>query len=163
MTVYKPIQAEAETAVQAAIASLHFEPETDWAQVALLYARLGELAPSPVVELNRAVAVAMAGQLVAVTPEKVGRSVRAGQSCATIESGKWVGPARSAAAGDIVAVNETVVGKPSTANADPYGDGWLVVLKPANWDAVKRTLVSGADMATRYEAKMAADNFPGCA
>ena len=109
------------------------------------------------------VAVAMAGQLVAVTPKKVGRSVRAGQSCATIESGKWVGPARSAAAGDIVAVNETVVGKPSTANADPYGDGWLVVLKPANWDAVKRTLVSGADMATRYEAKMAADNFPGCA
>lgn len=109
------------------------------------------------------VAAAMAGQLVAVTPKKVGRSVRAGQSCATVESGKWVGPARSAAAGDIVAVNETVVSKPSTANADPYGEGWLVVLKPANWDAVKRTLVSGAEMATRYEAKMAADNFPGCA
>lgn len=109
------------------------------------------------------VAVAMAGQLVAVTPKKVGRSVRAGQSCATVESGKWVGPARSAAAGDIVAVNDAVVSKPGTANADPYGDGWLVVLKPLNWDAVKRTLVSGAEMTTRYEAKMAADNFPGCA
>jgi RNA polymerase sigma-70 factor, ECF subfamily len=46
--------------LQAAIASLHFEPETDWAQIALLYRRLGELTPSPVVELNRAVAVAMA-------------------------------------------------------------------------------------------------------
>ncbi len=46
--------------LQAAIASLHFESETDWEQIALLYARLGELAPSPVVELNRAVAVAMA-------------------------------------------------------------------------------------------------------
>ena len=44
--------------LQAAIASLHLEPETDWAQIALLYERLGELAPSPVVELNRAVAVA---------------------------------------------------------------------------------------------------------
>ncbi len=46
--------------LQAAIASLHFEPETDWEQIALLYGRLAELVPSPVVELNRAVAVAMA-------------------------------------------------------------------------------------------------------
>jgi RNA polymerase sigma-70 factor (ECF subfamily) len=46
--------------LQAAIASLHLEPETDWAQVAALYGRLGALHPSPVVELNRAVAVAMA-------------------------------------------------------------------------------------------------------
>jgi RNA polymerase sigma-70 factor (ECF subfamily) len=45
--------------LQAAIASLHFEPETDWEQIALLYGRLAELVPSPVVELNRAVAVAM--------------------------------------------------------------------------------------------------------
>jgi len=46
--------------LQAAIASLHFEDETDWPQIAELYARLGEVTPSPVVELNRAVAVAMA-------------------------------------------------------------------------------------------------------
>jgi len=46
--------------IQAAIASLHFEEQTDWPQVAALYSRLGELAPSPVVELNRAVAIAMA-------------------------------------------------------------------------------------------------------
>jgi RNA polymerase sigma-70 factor (ECF subfamily) len=46
--------------LQAAIASLHLEPEHDWRQIALLYSRLRELAPSPVVELNRAVAVAMA-------------------------------------------------------------------------------------------------------
>ena len=34
--------------------------DTDWAQIALLYARLAAVQPSPVVELNRAVAVAMA-------------------------------------------------------------------------------------------------------
>ena len=45
--------------LQAAIASLHLEPETDWAQVAELYAQLSRLLPSPVVDLNRAVAVAM--------------------------------------------------------------------------------------------------------
>jgi RNA polymerase sigma-70 factor (ECF subfamily) len=46
--------------LQAAIASLHLEPEVDWPQIAALYGRLSCLAPSPVVELNRAVAVAMA-------------------------------------------------------------------------------------------------------
>jgi RNA polymerase sigma-70 factor (ECF subfamily) len=50
--------------VQAAIAALHdAAPDaasTDWPQIAALYGRLAALAPSPVVELNRAVAVAMA-------------------------------------------------------------------------------------------------------
>jgi RNA polymerase sigma-70 factor (ECF subfamily) len=45
--------------LQAAIAALHTEPETDWAQIALLYGRLYELEPSPVVLLNGAVALAM--------------------------------------------------------------------------------------------------------
>ena len=46
--------------LQAAIASLHYDEPIDWQQIALLYARLAELNPSPVVELNRAVAVSMA-------------------------------------------------------------------------------------------------------
>jgi len=46
--------------LQAAIASLHYEEPTDWHEIALLYGRLTELSPSPVVELNRAVAVALA-------------------------------------------------------------------------------------------------------
>jgi RNA polymerase sigma-70 factor, ECF subfamily len=55
-----PLRRPGPYQVQAAIASLHLEPETDWPQIALLYQRLGCFAPSPVVELNRAVAVAMA-------------------------------------------------------------------------------------------------------
>jgi RNA polymerase sigma-70 factor (ECF subfamily) len=47
--------------VQAAIAVLQTEPEIDWAQVAALYLELAQLTGSPVVELNRAVAVAQAG------------------------------------------------------------------------------------------------------
>ncbi|WP_261556355.1 RNA polymerase sigma factor [Frankia tisae] len=50
--------------LQAAIAGCHAAapsvPETDWEQIVLLYETLGRVAPSPVVELNRAVAVAMA-------------------------------------------------------------------------------------------------------
>jgi len=51
-------------ALQAAIASCHARArtadETDWPRIAALYDALAQLAPSPVVELNRAVAVAMA-------------------------------------------------------------------------------------------------------
>jgi RNA polymerase sigma-70 factor, ECF subfamily len=47
--------------VQAAIAALHVEEgETDWPQIAGLYDELARLEPTPIVELNRAVAVAMA-------------------------------------------------------------------------------------------------------
>jgi RNA polymerase sigma-70 factor, ECF subfamily len=50
-------------AVQAAIASLHLEQPQDWPQIAALYGELGRLTGSPVVELNRAVAIAEAGEL----------------------------------------------------------------------------------------------------
>jgi RNA polymerase sigma-70 factor (ECF subfamily) len=53
--------------IQAAIAACHVSAptaaDTDWPQIALLYAELAKVTPSPVVELNRAVAVAMAGDL----------------------------------------------------------------------------------------------------
>jgi RNA polymerase sigma factor (sigma-70 family) len=51
-------------ALQAAIAACHARAlaaeETDWARIVALYEALGQMAPSPIVELNRAVAVAMA-------------------------------------------------------------------------------------------------------
>ena len=59
-------------ALEAAIAAVHAEApsgaETDWAQIAALYARLLALHPSPVVALNRAVAVAMAEGPAAALP-----------------------------------------------------------------------------------------------
>jgi RNA polymerase sigma-70 factor, ECF subfamily len=50
--------------LQAAIASCHARAatpeETDWKRIVILYERLAQISPSPIVELNRAVAVAMA-------------------------------------------------------------------------------------------------------
>ena len=108
------------------------------------------------------VATAMAGPLGAFTPKKVGRDVQPGKSCATVESGKWVGPAKSAAGGTIVEVNEELVAKPSLANQDPYDAGWLIVLKPTDWATVKGTLTPGAQVAAPSEAKGSADGFAGC-
>ena len=56
--------ADGPYALQAAIAACHalarVADETDWARIAALYARLAERTPSPVIELNRAVAIGMA-------------------------------------------------------------------------------------------------------
>jgi predicted RNA polymerase sigma factor len=50
--------------LQAQIAACHARattaPQTDWARIAALYAALGQMTPSPIIELNRAVAVSMA-------------------------------------------------------------------------------------------------------
>lgn len=109
-----------------------------------------------------AVATAMAGKLVAYTPKRVGRTVRAGKSCGTLESGKWVGPAKSLAGGEVVAVNEDLKANPALANDDPYDAGWLVILKPDDWDSVKGSLVTGADVTAPYETKMDSEGFAGC-
>jgi RNA polymerase sigma-70 factor, ECF subfamily len=57
-------RAPGKYAVQAAIAAVHAQApsadRTDWPQIAALYSVLAEIEPSPVVELNRAVATAMA-------------------------------------------------------------------------------------------------------
>ena len=49
--------------LQAAIASLHAESDADWPQIAALYGELSRLTGSPVVELNRAAAIAEAGEV----------------------------------------------------------------------------------------------------
>ena len=109
------------------------------------------------------VATGMAGQLVAYTPKRVGKTVESGKSCATVESGKWVGPAKIAFEAEVVETNETLNANPKLANSDPYGEGWMLRVKPADWATAKATLTPGTAVAGPYEAKMAADAFAGCA
>src|SRR5690606_10195706 len=49
-----------QAAIAACHARAHTAQETDWPRIAVLYGALGRLHPSPVVELNRAVAIGMA-------------------------------------------------------------------------------------------------------
>ena len=109
-----------------------------------------------------AVAMGMAGNLVAVTPKKGGRKVKVGKSCATIESGKWVGPAKLASGGEVLEINEALVATPSLANDEPYTGGWLVKVQPEEWDSLKPQLITGDAIPAAYEAKMRADEFVGC-
>lgn len=108
------------------------------------------------------VAVAMAGAVLAVTPKRAGRRLERGQACAVVESGKVVGSARVAFAGLVERSNEPLMERPSLINRDPYGAGWLVVMRPDDWPAARLELIPGADVAKPYRAKMAAEEFSGC-
>jgi glycine cleavage system H protein len=108
------------------------------------------------------VAVALAGEIFAFTPKRVGRDVEQGRSCATVESGKWVGPVRVACAGTVVAINEALMERPHLAKRDPYGEGWMLVLAPRNWAEARNELVTGDALLVAYERQMDADEFKGC-
>jgi glycine cleavage system H protein len=109
-----------------------------------------------------AYACALAGEIVAYTPKKVGRAIELNKSLATVESGKWVGPVKAPVSGEVVAINDAVAGSPKAINADPYGAGWLVKIKPTDWAGQSASLVTGAAVGPAFEAKMTADNFAGC-
>lgn len=107
-------------------------------------------------------ACSLAGEIVAYTPKKAGKEVAQDKSCATVESGKWVGPVKTPVTGEVIAANPAVQAKPGLINKDPYGEGWVVKLKPTNWAGESGSLKTGADAMKAFEAKMQAEGFKGC-
>jgi glycine cleavage system H protein len=107
-------------------------------------------------------AASLAGEIVSYTPKKPGKSVKQDKSCATVESGKWVGPVKTPVGGEVTETNDAVAGNPGLINQDPYGDGWLVKIKPDDWDGESGDLKTGQDAMAAFESKMEADGFGGC-
>jgi len=97
----------------------------------------------------------LAARVVAVTVKKVGKSLERGQSVATVESGKWVGPVPTPVNGEVVAVNEALAGDPTLVNSDPYGAGWIVQLRASVWSVQRPELVTGEHGVAEYEAFLA--------
>lgn len=108
------------------------------------------------------VAIVLAREVLVFTPKRVGRDVEKGRSFATIESAKWVGAAHAAFDGVVVAVNDTLIAQPTLANSDPYGEGWMLIVRPARPDW-RDGLVTGHAVGPAYEAWMDGEGFPGCA
>ncbi|RDH79945.1 glycine cleavage system protein H [Mycolicibacterium moriokaense] len=96
------------------------------------------------------VAQNLAKTIISVTPKKVGRKLRAEQSVATVESGKWVGPVPCPVAGVLVEVNTELVAHPGLLNTDPYGAGWVARIEPDDWDTDSANLVTGAEAMAAY-------------
>ncbi|CAN5382590.1 glycine cleavage system protein GcvH [soil metagenome] len=63
---------------------------------------------------------------------EVGREVEAGESVAVVESVKAASDLYAPVSGEIVEVNGALEGEPEAINADPYGAGWILVIRPAS-------------------------------
>lgn len=77
-------------------------------------------------------AQAALGDLVFVETPQAGRSLKAGESCAVVESVKAASDVYAPVAGTVTEVNAALADAPELLNSDPYGEGWLWKLQPAN-------------------------------
>lgn len=62
----------------------------------------------------------------------VGRKLRAGESCAVVESVKTASDIYSPVSGEVVAINQPLVDNPGLVNTEPYAGGWFFQLKLSN-------------------------------
>ena len=60
-----------------------------------------------------------------------------------METAKWVGPIESPVSGVIDEVNEELKERPTLINDDPYGRGWIALLRPSNIDEDLKRLIKG--------------------
>jgi glycine cleavage system H protein len=80
------------------------------------------------------------GDIVYVQLPEVGADVEAGTAVGELESTKSVSDVYAPVSGTVVARNEALDGTPELVNTDPYGDGWLFEVRPADGTALDRLL-----------------------
>jgi glycine cleavage system H protein len=98
--------------------------------------------------------LASLGDLAYVTLKEVGKSVKRGESMGTLEAAKMTGDLIAPVSGTIVARNDATVSNPGLVNQSPYADGWMVVIKPSDWENESAQLVSGAGLPAWVEAEV---------
>lgn len=96
------------------------------------------------------------GDIVFLQLPEVGAEVSAGDVIGEVESTKSVSELYAPVSGSVVAVNDAAVDSPELLNTDPYGEGWLFELVPAD-----PTAVGGLLDATGYRKLTDAQGYGG--
>ena len=92
------------------------------------------------------------GDVVFVELPEVGAKIEAGKRFGTVESVKAVSELYAPVTGEVVEVHDALTQKPEILNTDPYGEGWMIVVKLADAKAVGSLL----DVA-QYQAYVASE------
>lgn len=103
-------------------------------------------------------AAALMGEILVFTPKRLGHTFEKERWFAMVEGGKWVGAARAAFDGTVVAQNETLVDKPELLTSDPFGKGWMLIVRPTR-DDWRGGLVSGSDIGPTMESWIAGGTY----
>ena len=91
------------------------------------------------------------GEILVFTPKRLNFDFEKEKSFGVVEGGKWVGSARAAFDGVVVAHNARLDRAPELLNRDPYGDGWMLVVRPSR-DDWRDKLVDGASVRPAFDA-----------
>jgi glycine cleavage system H protein len=122
-------------------ADLRYTKEHEWAKLEGDKARVG----------ITAFAQEQLGDVVFVELPKVGAKVTAMKTFGVVESVKAVSDLFAPLSGEVTEANTELTKKPETVNSDPYGQGWMIVIKLSNSKEMDG-LMSAAD----YEKLVAA-------
>jgi glycine cleavage system H protein len=90
------------------------------------------------------------GDLVFVEVPEAGKSLKAGDTFAVVESVKAASDVYAPLGGSVVEGNPALGGQPELINSEPYGSGWIMRLKPSGAPA-------GLLSAAEYQAHLAAE------
>jgi glycine cleavage system H protein len=71
------------------------------------------------------------GDVVFLELPEVGRRLKAHEVFGTVESVKAVSELFAPLSGEVVEVNAALTGNPEKINSDPYGEAWMIVVKPS--------------------------------
>jgi glycine cleavage system H protein len=82
------------------------------------------------------------GDIVYLELPAVGAHIAQGAVFATVESVKSVSDCVLPLAGEVVAVNEPLADDPTPLNLNPYGEGWMILVKPDNAIALESLLTA---------------------
>jgi len=84
------------------------------------------------------------GDLVFVETPEVGRALDVEEACAVVESVKAASDVYAPIAGEVVAANVDLADTPEAINTDPYGNGWIMRLRPVDSAALDGLLDAAA-------------------
>lgn len=84
------------------------------------------------------------GDVVYVELPKVGANVQDGKTFGVVESVKTASDLYAPVSGTVAEVNEKLVDRPELVNQDPYGEGWMIVVKMSDPSQVG-ALLSASD------------------
>ena len=94
------------------------------------------------------------GDLVYVELPEVGQELELDGEMAVVESVKAASDVYAPLSGSVLAVNEELADDPEKINTDPYGAGWISIIRPEDPDSPNRPLISGDEAMTAYIARI---------
>ena len=115
--------------------NLYFHKDHMWAKVEGDKVRVG----------YNSWAAKAAGTLVSMKTRPAGKSIKAGKTLGSVESGKWVGSLKVPVSGKILEINPALANNPAVINDDSYVNGWIALIAASNLEAELADLMKGSD------------------